>query len=263
MTQEKVFARVFRYDPATDSKPYYKTYELPWKPYLSVLEVLVTIYEAYEDIAFDYGCRAVWCGRCGMMVNGKPVLACMTPVKPGEITIEPLKGFPVIRDMIVDRSKVKRKLHSIMPHLLRQQPMEEMPVVSMEAYEKMCGLYRCTECLLCYTACPVLKDNMNLTKFAGPAALLRIGMRFYDPRDEGDRVAQAVTEGLEHCTMCGLCHKVCYLGMESAKDLPNIQGPAGLYYIDHLAVLGDLRKAAEQRGLLPEKSKETADNTNR
>ena len=83
----------------------------------------------------------------------------------------------------------------------------------------MCGFYRCTECLLCYTVCPTMKDPMNLSKFAGPAAMLRIGTRYYDPRDEENRVNQAVDEGLEHCTMCGLCHKACYLGMESAKDL--------------------------------------------
>jgi len=254
MTEEKVLARILRYDPAINAQPYLKTYELAWKPYLSVLEVLVQVYETYEDIAFDYGCRGVWCGRCGMMVNGKPALACMTAVQPGEITIEPMKGFPVIRDLIVDRSKVKSKLHAVMPYLRRQQPIEEMPVVSMDAYKKMCGLYRCTECLLCYTVCPVFKDHMDLNRFCGPAALLKIGLRFYDPRDESDRVSQAVEEGLEHCTMCGLCHKVCYLGMESAKDLPNSLGPAELFYIDHLAVFGDLREAAEKRGLLPEKS---------
>ncbi|MDD5038470.1 MAG: 2Fe-2S iron-sulfur cluster-binding protein [Dehalococcoidales bacterium] len=248
---EKVLAKVFRYSPDIDVKPYYKTYELPWKQYLSVLEVLVNIYENYEDIAFDYGCRGVWCGRCGVMVNGEPVLACMKAVNPGEITIEPLKNFPVIRDLVVDRTKVKSKLQSVMPYLRRKKPMEEMPDVSFEAYRKMCGLYRCTECLLCYTVCPALDDKMNLKDFCGPAALLKIGLRFYDTRDEADRVAQAVEEGLGHCTMCGLCHDVCYLGIDSMKDLPNPVGPPELFYIDHLAMFEDLRKAAEKRGLLP------------
>ncbi|MDD5095213.1 MAG: 2Fe-2S iron-sulfur cluster-binding protein [Dehalococcoidia bacterium] len=251
---DRVLATVFRYDPATDVKPYYKVYEIPWKQYLSVLEVLVYIYEEYEGIAFDYGCRGIWCGRCGVMVDGKPVLACMSPVNPGKITIEPLKNLPVIRDLVVDRGKIKSKLHSIMPYLRREKPMEEMPSVSFEAYEKMCGLYRCTECMLCYTVCPVINDDMDLTEFCGPAALLKIALRFYDPRDEADRVAQAVEEGLGHCTMCGLCHDVCYLGTESVKDLPNSFGPSELFYIDHLAVFEDLRKAAKGRGLLGKES---------
>lgn len=216
-----------------------------------MLEVLVQIYEGYEDVAFDYGCRGVWCGRCGMMVNGKPVLACMTPVSPGEVTIEPLKDFPVIRDLVVDRSRVKSKLQGVMPYLRRKKPLGEVPTISFGTYEKMCGLYRCTECMLCYTVCPVFKDDLNLKKFCGPAALLKIGLRSYDPRDESDRVAQAVEEGLGRCTMCGLCHKVCYLGIESVKDLPNSLGPSQLFYIDHVAVFKDLRKEAEKRGLLP------------
>ncbi len=247
---EKVLAKVFRYDPAKDAKPYYKTYELPWKKYLSALEVLVQIYEEYEDVAFDYGCRGLWCGRCGMMVDGKPVLACMTPVSPGEVPVEPLANFPVIRDLIVDRSRIKAKLHSVMPYLRRKKPLSEVPAIPYETYEQMCGLYRCTECMLCYTVCPVVKDDLNVKKFCGPAGLLKIGMRFYDPRDESDRVMQAVEEGLEHCTQCGACHRVCYLGLESVKDMPNTLGPAQLFYIDHVSVFKDLRKAAEQRGLL-------------
>ncbi|MFA4836098.1 MAG: hypothetical protein WC749_08540 [Dehalococcoidia bacterium] len=103
---------------------------------------------------------------------------------------------------------------------------------------------------------PSYSMRYHLTEFYGLAALLKIGLRFYDPRDQGDRVAQAVKEGLEHCTMCGLCHKVCYMGVESAKGLPNVLGPAELFYIDHQAVLGDIRRAAEERGFLPEKSKQ-------
>lgn len=242
---KNVFAKVFKYDPSRDTEPYYETYEVPWKPYLTVLEVLRYISENYEDIAFDYGCRARYCGRCGMMVNGKPVLACLTPVEPGEVTIEPLKNFPVIRDLVVDRSRIKSRLFNIRPSIQRKKPMKEIADVPYETFLKTYSLNNCRECLLCYTVCPVINDPPKGSEmFCGPAVLLRLAQRFYDPRDEADRVAEAVHEGLWQCIMCGRCHEACLYGSDVLKDLP-------LIYVDHLANYRALRKAAEERGLTP------------
>ena len=110
---------------------------------------------------------------------------------------------------------------------------EEAPVVfDFSCRGRDCG--RCamalngTPCLACVT----LVDEQGLKKFAGPTQMIATALRFYDPYDQGDRVLEAVQNGLFNCIQCGTCDEVC-------KALE----------IDHLATWADLRAAAEERGL--------------
>jgi len=100
-----VKVKVFRYNPDTDVAPTYQTYTVPWDEKGNVLQVLRDIYlDLDRTLAFPYyACGFKLCNNCMMMINGKAKHACMALVDPGdELTLEPLRGSPVIRDLVVD-----------------------------------------------------------------------------------------------------------------------------------------------------------------
>jgi len=210
---DKIIAKVFRYNPATETKPAYKTYEVPWREWLTVLEVLRYIHQETDPISFDWGCRIARCGTCGVQVNKQPVLSCVTVVSPGEIQIDPLPNLRVVRDLVVDRSQVNQKLLACKPWLERSGSLDKVPEMSDVAYQKVESLQLCLDCLLCHSVCPVVAEK-GIQKFAGPNIMMKIAMRFYDPRDEAkeERLQIAVRNGLLECTLCGMCHQVCPQG---------------------------------------------------
>lgn len=113
MAKSIIKAKIFRYNPDTDMAPTYKTYEVPWEAAGSelqeekgnVMQLLKTIYEDLDrSLAFPYfACGFKFCNGCMMTINGVPTHACAMQVAPGdELVIEPMKGYPIIRDLIVD-----------------------------------------------------------------------------------------------------------------------------------------------------------------
>ena len=103
--KEIVKVKIFRFNPDTDTVPTYKTYEVQWGFIGNVLQLLKKIYEEMDStLAFRYySCGYTFCNGCMMNINRKPAHACFTKVKPGEeLTLEPMQGYPVIRDIVVD-----------------------------------------------------------------------------------------------------------------------------------------------------------------
>ncbi|MCD6341294.1 MAG: ferredoxin [Thaumarchaeota archaeon] len=106
---EKVRVKVFRFNPEKDEAPYYKTYEVPVEGPMSVLALLRYIYEELDPtLAFcgEHICYKGICATCMALVNGKVERTCMRIVNPGEeIVVEPLKGQPIVRDLMTDAGK--------------------------------------------------------------------------------------------------------------------------------------------------------------
>ena len=105
MSNEPVSLKVFRYDPEADHAPSYKSYQVPWREGLLLLTALKYVRDHLDEtLAFrDYCCGCSWCLSCLMMVDGRGRRTCSRPVHPGEnILLEPMKGFPVIKDLAVD-----------------------------------------------------------------------------------------------------------------------------------------------------------------
>ena len=100
-----------RYDPSKDVSAYEATYDVPHNDdHMTLLQALVYIHENLEPLAFDFSCRGRMCGRCAMMLDGEPVLACVEPLTDKSHTVEPLAGFPVVRDLVVDRSQAQSRV---------------------------------------------------------------------------------------------------------------------------------------------------------
>lgn len=169
-----------------------------------------------------------------MMLNGTPVFMCAEPLDPNtDYTIEPLKGYTVIRDLIVDKSDYDNRLSQAYVRI-RTEPLteEDIQTFDMDVPDKMYALEWCSRCGVCMSACPVVASNPG--QFAGPSFMIASAYRFYDPYDQADRILEAVNDGLYRCIQCGKCDEVC----------PQ-------YNIKHLATWKDLREAAESRGLKP------------
>lgn len=227
---------VQKYDPSVDNEPYMKDFEVEYHENMTLLEALVQVNDNQQPVVFDYDCRGRTCGRCAMALDGTPCLACVTLVKEdGDNMVTPLPGFPIVRDLIVDKTKVTDRVAATM---LRQRafPLELDEItakVDPETYKKIDPLEHCARCCVCTAACPVVQEK-GLKNFFGPTGMIAVGLRHYDPFDQGDRVVEAVQNGLFECIECGTCTTVC-------KALE----------IDHLSVWADLRAAAKEKGLEP------------
>lgn len=224
---------IYKYDPAVDSAPYYVTHEVPYTDKMTVLEAVVYFNENCEYVAYDYNCHGRLCGRCAIMMDGKPVLMCSTPITDADHTIEPLAGQTVVRDLIVDKSSYHEKLANQYLRI-RTEPVreDEIPLQDYEASLTINQLVTCMRCGMCDAACPIVA--MKPTEYAGPATMVALAYRHLDSYDQADRVLESVGKGLYHCIECGMCDEVCQR-----------------FEIDHLGIYKMLRKEAEARGLKP------------
>jgi fumarate reductase (CoM/CoB) subunit B len=202
-----VKATVYRYAPDVDTAPRYETYEVPYSKAMRVLDVLEAIREDLgEAVGYRWLCGVKKCGMCGMLVNGKPALACWEPAEP-EMTIEPLGGFTVIRDLVVNRDVYETHLQRLDPFLQRpaDRPHPEFPEpLTASEMERAATMMNCIECLLCVAVCPTMGE-----RFAGPAAMVQLARWAFDPRDGADRAAYALHGGIGHCADCGDCTAAC------------------------------------------------------
>jgi fumarate reductase iron-sulfur subunit len=213
---ETIKLDVTRYSPERDATPSSQTYEVPLRKDWVVLDGLNHIKDNVDgSLTYRWSCRMGICGSCGMMVNGEPKLTCatfLTDYAPGPVRVEPLRYFPVVRDLVIEMTDFVRKLQKSKPWIIRK---EEKPLAQgeylqtpqqLEAYKQYS---MCINCLLCYAACPVYGLD---PLFSGPAALALAQRYNMDSRDEGaaerlDILSQH--DAIWGCTFVGECTRVC------------------------------------------------------
>jgi succinate dehydrogenase/fumarate reductase iron-sulfur protein len=199
---EHATVHVERYDPATgDCRT--QTYPVQLKEGDSVLQALLRIYETQDStLAFRYACRGSKCGQCVMEVNGTPRLTCMTLAR-REMKVSPLKRLPRLRDLLIDRSPIDRRIRSNRLFLIpdAKGALETIPVPV--AYKRLIG---CLECYGCMATCP--RFDWKDESFGGPYVFVRLALLHLDPRDSEDRLAQAHSLGIEECRDCTACRCV-------------------------------------------------------
>ncbi|MCK2183732.1 succinate dehydrogenase iron-sulfur subunit [Halomonas getboli] len=182
---------LYRYNPETDSAPYMEEFQVDTQGRdLMVLDVLHLVKEQDNGLAYRRSCREGVCGSDGMNMNGKNGLACITPlsdvVKKGKLTLRPLPGLPVIRDLVVDMGLFYQQYERIQPYLQNDTPAPAIErLQSPEDRDKLDGLYECILCACCSTSCPSFWWNPD--KFVGPAGLLQAYRFLADSRDEATR----------------------------------------------------------------------------
>ncbi|MDR0515330.1 MAG: hypothetical protein LBG81_09285 [Coriobacteriaceae bacterium] len=223
---------ITRFNPSVDAKPYDQVFDVPTFENMTLLEAVMYVHENLEPISFDYTCRGRLCGRCSVMYDGIPVFACIQFVSEGSHTVAPLEGFPVIRDLIVDKRREQKAIADTYERV-RIAPLTREEINSQmttEAADKLRWIEYCCRCQVCTVICPAKKDT---PQYMGPSRLLAVAYRHFDPYDQADRLLEAVAGGLWDCQMCGSCTKVC-------QNSPEIH---------HLDIWKELRADATARGL--------------
>ena len=203
---------VRKFDPTRDKEPYYVTYEVPYTREMRVLEALDYIVEELgESLAYQWYCGVKKCGGCGLSINKKPMLACWEPVQK-EMVIEPMPNLPVLKDLVIDRTRYERDLVRMMPNLERHAEYPGFPEsLTPEQMGHSIELMHCIECLLCNSVCPAYDES---SAFVGPAPLVQLARFALDPRDGAPRAELAVEKAdIRDCTNCYECVEACPTGI--------------------------------------------------
>ena len=186
-----------RFDPDKDDESHLETYTVKVNDGARVLHVLHAIHDTIDPtLSYRYSCASGQCGSCAVRVNGEPVLACMHEATDNS-TIEPI-NLAVKKDLVTD---ILPKLDQIASFL----PKKDIVPPKKSDIDAIKPLRTCIECLCCLSVCPAA----DVTKFLGPTAMRQEMRLALDPRDNGDRITDAVRDGLFTCTSCQACWKVC------------------------------------------------------
>ncbi len=217
--------RIFRFDPASDKEPYYRTYTVAARPEERILDCLNRIkWEQDGTLGYRMSCAHGVCGSDGMRIDGVCALACQKLVKEyadsGQITLEPLPFFPVRKDLIVDMDEFLARIDAMRPYLIHDgEPPEQELLQSPQDHKKVEDVIRCILCGCCTGACPVMSENPD---YVGPAALVWGYRYLYDTRD--DRFMERLQKlnepnGVWPCQNYFECTRVCPKNIPITKSI--------------------------------------------
>ena len=224
-----VTLRVERYNPEVDSAPHFEEYTVTAHATDRVLDALHQIkWEQDGSLSFRRSCAHGICGSDAMRINGKNRLACKTLIKdvnPGKpITVEPIKGLPVEKDLIVDMEPFFQAYRDVMPFLVTtgNEPTRER-LQSQEDRERFHDTTKCIMCAACTTSCPVF---WNDGQYFGPQAIVGAHRFIFDSRDEGAAQRLEILndkEGVWRCRTTFNCTEACPRGIQVTKAIQEVK----------------------------------------
>jgi succinate dehydrogenase / fumarate reductase iron-sulfur subunit len=206
----------FRVWRGADGKGEFKDYSTDVSEGMVVLDAVHQIQaEQANDLAVRWNCKAGKCGSCSAEVNGKPRLMCMTRLndldldKP--VTVEPMRTFPHLRDLVTDVSwnfRVKQRIRPFTPRAPDAADgtwrMQQSDVDRVQEFRK------CIECFLCQDVCHVLREHQKHDEFIGPRFFTYVAALEMHPLDSLDRTAELrATDGIGYCNITKCCTAVC------------------------------------------------------
>jgi succinate dehydrogenase / fumarate reductase, iron-sulfur subunit len=227
-TQRTVLLRVFRYGP-DDAAPRYDEFRVAAGLRTTVLDALLAVRRRQDpSLAIRHSCLHGSCGTCGMRVNGREVLACVTRLDGlgDPVVVEPLAGTVVAGDLVVDMEHVYRRLEPIGRPLIRAGEPTGAKDAKTGAGPALEGLERfedCIECGLCLSACPVAGDP----RFLGPAALAAADRVLAEPRGADPRAVLGLVDdahGAWRCHAAFECSAVCPAGVDPGEAIMRLRG---------------------------------------
>ncbi|PRQ05574.1 succinate dehydrogenase/fumarate reductase iron-sulfur subunit [Enhygromyxa salina] len=223
----------------------FKDYESDVGEGMVVLDVLHAI-QAKEagDLAIRWNCKAGKCGSCSMEINGKPRLACMNRMNsydPDEtIVVQPLKAFPIIKDLVCDVSWNYEQNRRIKPFTPRPREADGEHRMYQQDADRVQEFRKCIECFLCQDVCHVLRDRAGKAAFAGPRFMIRVAGLEMNPLDAADRIPETRDEyGSGMCNITRCCTEVCpeHINITDNGIIPLKERVVDRYY-DPLKIVG-------------------------
>jgi succinate dehydrogenase / fumarate reductase iron-sulfur subunit len=232
--------RVWRTEAGDPKKGQFVDYKLEEDQGMVVLDMLHKIQAEApggQDLACRWNCKAGKCGSCSMEINGKPKLACMTRMgdypKGETVQVQPLKAFPVIRDLVCDVSWNFRQKERI-PHFKPgPRPADGDYRMKQEDVDRIQEFRKCIECFLCQDTCHVIRDHDRKDKFVGPRFMIHLAQLEMHPLDTLDRIPLIRNNfGSGMCNINKCCTEVCpeHIGITDNGIIPLKERVADRYY---------------------------------
>jgi succinate dehydrogenase / fumarate reductase iron-sulfur subunit len=209
----KVKFRIRRFDSAKDEEPFWGEYEVEVEPTDRVLDGLQMI-KWHQDgtLTLRKSCGHGICGSDAMVINGVNRLACKVLIRDvgRKITVEPMRGFKVIKDLVVDMKGFFEKYRSVKPYLItNSSPPEKERLQSPEDRERFDDTTKCILCGACTTSCPSFWANKV---YLGPASIVQAHRFIFDSRDNGSRERLELLgskDGVWRCRTIFNCLEAC------------------------------------------------------
>jgi succinate dehydrogenase / fumarate reductase iron-sulfur subunit len=210
----RLTVKIKRYNPEVDEQPHWQQFVADADPMDRVLDVLLNIkWLQDETVSLRRSCAHGVCGSDAMRINGVNALACkilVKSLKSDTVTLEPLLGLPVIKDLIVDMKPFFDHYKSVMPYLINDDPPPTTErLQSPEERARFDDGTKCILCACCTTACPPFWGDM---KYVGPAAIVNAHRFIFDSRDRGAAERLDIlndAEGVWRCRTVFNCTSSC------------------------------------------------------
>ena len=194
----------------------FREYPVTLVPGMVVLDAVHQIQATQApDLAVRWNCKAGKCGSCSAEINGSPKLMCMTRLSTlamhEPVTVEPMRAFPLVRDLVTDVSWNFRVKKTIAPFTPRPADAPDGTWRMRQAdVDRVQEFRKCIECFLCQDVCHILRDHTMHDQFIGPRFLTYVAALEMNPLDSADRLpALKDQHGIGYCNITRCCTKVC------------------------------------------------------
>jgi succinate dehydrogenase / fumarate reductase, iron-sulfur subunit len=222
-----VHLRVKRYNPETDTKPHWQEFEVEAEPTDRILDALHTAKWTIDGtLTFRRSCAHGVCGSDAMVINGANGLACVQLIQDvgTSISLEPIRGLPVIKDLVVDMEPFFAQYRSVLPYLVNNDdPGYKERYQSPEDRERFDDTTKCILCACCTTSCPVYWGNSS---YVGPAAIVNAHRFIFDSRDEAaDQRLDILNQrsGVWRCRTAFNCSECCPRGIKITQAIEEVK----------------------------------------
>jgi succinate dehydrogenase / fumarate reductase iron-sulfur subunit len=220
--------RVKRYDPERDKKPHWQTFNVQVKAFRSVvLDVLHAAKWQHDGtLTFRRSCAHGVCGSDAMVINGANTLACQALVEDygSVITVEAIRGLPVIKDLVVDMEPFFAQYRSVLPFLINSgDPGYKERHQTAEQRERFDDTTKCILCAACTTSCPIYWGN---SQYVGPAAIVNAHRFIFDSRDEASDARLDILNqrsGVWRCRTAFNCSEACPRGIKVTQAIEEVK----------------------------------------
>jgi succinate dehydrogenase / fumarate reductase, iron-sulfur subunit len=236
----KLTVKIKRYNPETAQPPRWEEFQTEADPMDRVLDVLQSVkWNQDETIGLRRSCAHGVCGSDAMRINGVNALACKVLVKnlKGDtLTLEPMLGLPVIKDLIVDMKPFFDHYKSVMPFLINDDPPPTTERLQSKAERaRYDDSTKCILCACCTTACPPFWGDQ---RYVGPAAIVNAHRFIFDSRDRGAAERLDIlndTEGVWRCRTVFNCTSACPRDIKITQRIQEVKRALLTGHIDHEA----------------------------
>jgi succinate dehydrogenase / fumarate reductase iron-sulfur subunit len=227
---ETVILKLRRFDPERDAEPHWERYEVYTAPGDRLLDALHWVkWNIDGSLTFRRSCGQGTCGSDAMRVNGVNRLACQVLVRDlavpgGEITVEPLKALPVLKDLLVDMEPFFESYRAVQPWLINDEPEPTRERLQSPAErERLADTSKCILCAACTSSCPVFWSDGD---YFGPAAIVNAHRFIFDSRDTaGDDRLEILSdrEGVWRCRTTFNCTEACPRGIPVTQAIAEVK----------------------------------------